>query len=125
MADTELRSVFYKVFVRDKGCCQYCGKNLISDFDAFASMHLDHLKPAKTGGSDNSIFNRVSACGVCNSLKGAFDPSPTEEITESTFDDCLARARNFVRDKRAGAIDNSYFRDWKYWVDEFKRMGIG
>lgn len=116
------RSTYYQAFVRDKFCCVYCGKNILESFDAFASCHLDHLKPGSARGPDEDVLNRVTACGVCNSLKGAYDPVPGELVTEVNFATAIANAREYIQKKRSGETDTSYFRDYKYWLEESARL---
>jgi HNH endonuclease len=117
----EQRSVYYRAFVRDRGICLYCGLELLKSFDAFAASHLDHLKPRSKGGPDDDIFNRVIACGVCNSLKGDFDPCPDGRITAGNFNDCVSRAGRYITEKRTGTRDTSYWRDYQYWLGELPR----
>ena len=52
------------IFLRDKFCCQYCGR-------AFSSQALtfDHVNPRCKGGG-TSWVNVVSACQSCNNKKG-------------------------------------------------------
>lgn len=116
------RSTYYQAFVRDKFCCVYCGKNILESFDAFASCHLDHLKPGSARGPDEDVLNRVTACGVCNSLKGAYDPVPGELVTEANFAVAVANARDYIQKKRSGETDTSYYRDYQYWLDESARL---
>lgn len=49
------------IFKRDKGACQYCGKN--------RSLTLDHVIPKSKGGK-STWNNLVAACSSCNSQKG-------------------------------------------------------
>jgi HNH endonuclease len=117
----ENRSVYYQTFKRDKGKCRYCDCSILESYDTFSASHLDHLKPRRSNGSDDDYWNRVTSCSVCNSLKGSFDPSPDGFITAETFEACIARARKYVQDKRNGIIDNSYFRDYHYWLKEMEK----
>lgn len=117
-ADSKPRSTYYKAFVRDKYCCVYCGRNILESFDSFASSHLDHLKPESARGPCDDVLNRVTACGVCNSLKGAFDPLPGELVTEENFSSAIAKAKDYIQKKRNGDTDSSYYRDYQYWLEE-------
>ena len=45
--------------------CYYCGVEL-----TYATATVDHKNPRRHGGS-NKKRNKVTACGVCNSIKGA------------------------------------------------------
>ena len=51
------------IWLRDKGCCQYCGK-----FIPMPQMHWDHVKPRELGGRTN-WSNIVCACLKCNQRK--------------------------------------------------------
>ena len=117
------RSTYYQAFTRDRHKCVYCSKDILESFDNFASSQLDHLKPRAAGGPDDEPLNRVTSCYVCNSLKGAFDPSPDGLVTASNFNETLARGREYVQKKRNGEEPNSYFRDYHYWLEEADRDG--
>ena len=117
----EPRSVFYQAFTRDGARCRYCGRDILESYDTFCASELDHLKPKRNGGADDDALNRVTACGVCNNLKGCFDPSPDGPVTSDTFEECIARAKAYIGTKRDGSRDNSYYRDYKYWLKEFGR----
>lgn len=118
MPVAEPKSVFYKAFTRDGFKCVYCDRNLLEDLDIYASSHLDHLRPKKYGGEDNEEFNRVSSCGVCNSIKGSFDPSPGEIVTAESFSRVVQVAREYILEKRCDGARCSYVRDYKYWLEE-------
>jgi hypothetical protein len=115
------RSIYYQSLTRDGARCVYCGKDILETYDAFCSSHLDHLKPHKNGGADDELDNRVTSCGVCNNLKGTFDPSPAGPVTPQSFQSCIDAARDFINGKRNGSIDNSYYRDYQYWLKELNR----
>lgn len=118
----QARSVFYQAFVRDGAKCAYCGRDILESYDTFSSSELDHLKPKSHGGPDDDPWNRVTSCGVCNNLKGPFDPSPSGLVTEEKFSTCVAEAKAYVAAKRSGTVDNSYFRDYQYWLKELGRI---
>lgn len=122
VASTQTRSTYHQAFVRDKFRCVYCGKNILESFDSFASSHLDHLKPSSAGGPDEDVCNRVTACGICNSLKGAYDPVPGEHVTEANFTAAVANARDYIQKKRNGEVNTSYFRDYQYWLEESAKI---
>jgi 5-methylcytosine-specific restriction endonuclease McrA len=56
------------VYIRDKGCCQYCGKNLTK-----TESTLDHVVPKSQGGII-SWDNVVLSCFDCNQKKGSRTP---------------------------------------------------
>ena len=47
----------FKVFLRDKFSCQYCGSNV--------ELTFDHLLPRSKGGETN-WDNVVTTCSACN-----------------------------------------------------------
>jgi hypothetical protein len=114
------RSVYSQAFVRDGHSCVYCGKDILESLDSFAASHLDHLKPRRSGGTDE-VVNCVTACAVCNSMKGSFDPSPDGAVTSETFDTVVSVARSYIANKRAGTTPCTYVRDYKYWLKESGR----
>lgn len=115
------RSIYYQAFVRDGFKCVYCSKDILESLDSFAASHFDHLKPRRTGGTDE-LVNRVTACSVCNSMKGGFDPSPDGPVTSATFDSVVATAHKYIMAKRAGTTRCTYFSSYSYWLKESGRV---
>jgi len=58
------------IYIRDKYCCQYCGKSLRAD-----KLTLDHIIPQSRGGQKN-WENLVASCQPCNHKKA--DRTPDE-----------------------------------------------
>ena len=56
-----------EVFERDNGICQYCGFDLLSDFNAYWVATVDHIKHRSDGGEDE-LENLVLACSACNGM---------------------------------------------------------
>jgi len=56
------------IYSRDRGKCQYCGKNL-----AFNEVTIDHVIPKSQGGPMH-WHNVVLACQPCNNGKGPRTP---------------------------------------------------
>jgi 5-methylcytosine-specific restriction endonuclease McrA len=54
---------------RDNYLCQYCGKDGLESLDNWHDSTVDHFRPRKYGGTDDSE-NLVTSCGHCNSIKG-------------------------------------------------------
>jgi hypothetical protein len=54
------KRVRFEVFKRDAFKCQYCGAEAPS-----VVLHVDHIKPASDGGSDD-MLNLVTSCAGCN-----------------------------------------------------------
>ena len=109
------RELYRAVFIRDGFSCVYCGLDILGSLDSFASSHLDHLKPKRKGGPD-SLLNCVIACGVCNSMKGGWDPCPNGQVTADNFHAVVAAAQNYVMAKRNGTTRCSYVRDYNQWL---------
>jgi len=119
----EERSIYYQAFTRDGFRCVFCHRDILESFDTFAASHLDHLKPKSNGGPDDDIWNRVTSCGVCNSIKGGFDPLPGVIVTSDNFENAIDLAREHVIAKRYGKKPCSYYRDYWYWLKESGRHG--
>lgn len=64
----------FEVFKRDSFTCQYCG---VAAPDAV--LHIDHIKPVKTGGK-NEIINLITSCLSCNLGKGAKELSDDSAV---------------------------------------------
>jgi len=64
------------------GRCGYCGE----DMD---SMHIDHIKPIKRGGTDD-LENLMPSCSVCNNYKYTGDI----EYFRNKIADCIRKSRN-------------------------------
>lgn len=48
---------------RAGNCCEYCG--LPEDLSPLASLHVEHIRPRKHGGTDE-LDNLALACIDCN-----------------------------------------------------------
>lgn len=59
------RITTYAIFERDDFICIYCGKSSITDG---VKLVIDHIYPISAGGKSD-IFNLITSCDVCNSLK--------------------------------------------------------
>lgn len=55
------------IYLRDGLACAYCGVGIETDG---VRLTLDHVKPHSTGGNTDAA-NLVTACGRCNSARGA------------------------------------------------------
>ncbi len=56
---------WHEVFDLHKGCCQYCGVNLLSSLFAYRCAEVDHLL-APSHPDRDKIENLVLACRPCN-----------------------------------------------------------
>ncbi len=57
-----------RIYIRDRYCCQYCGKKELA-----RDLTLDHILPRAQGGT-TTPQNLVSACKTCNQRKGNRTP---------------------------------------------------
>jgi len=92
-----------QAFIRDGGCCVYCGTKL---WDVFGVASCgDHLLP-KSVYPDlaENVDNLVPACADCNSLKRDFDPSERKgmerAITEEIRLEFVRRAKEKIEERR-------------------------
>ncbi len=60
-------AIWFKVFKRDKGICQYCGISLLQNISLYFSATVDHIVSKVVGGTDD-IENLVCSCRACNSM---------------------------------------------------------
>ncbi len=69
-----------EIYDRDNFTCQYCGWSGADDFESWNRgwLAIDHIKPRKHGGTDDSN-NLVVSCHTCNSVKGAEMCTSVEE----------------------------------------------
>ena len=62
------------VYVRFRGRCGYCHRDLIADRFAYGCAEIDHLLPqGKYPALADEPLNWVLACCLCNRTKGAHD----------------------------------------------------
>jgi hypothetical protein len=53
------------------GCaCVYCGQRAHTPHDILAWLEVDHFDPRLKGAARNHPDNRITACTICNSIKG-------------------------------------------------------
>lgn len=55
------------VFARDRGYCQYCGNDLLADFQAWASARVDVLD----AGERNGLESMLLCCPACEQMLAA------------------------------------------------------
>jgi 5-methylcytosine-specific restriction endonuclease McrA len=106
---------------RDEAKCVYCELDILRSFDAFASSHLDHLRPKSKDGPCYESWNRVIACGVCNSLKGSFDPTDRTTVTADNFKLFIGIAKKQIDKKRRGELANEHYTNLMFWRSELGR----
>lgn len=64
-----------RIFVRDKGCCRYCGNKV-----AFDDCTMDHVTPLTLRGKARSKENIVTSCNSCNKKKGALQLENLDDL---------------------------------------------
>jgi hypothetical protein len=65
-----------QAFIRDSGCCSYCGKPLLDTHGVSKTATIDHLLPrCKYRNRGWNVDNLVPACATCNRIKLDYDPS--------------------------------------------------
>ena len=89
---------FSKVFERDAHRCVYCGRDMLVDFETFMMVQEDHLVPTSKDGPDE-VDNIVTACSVCNMLKG--NHTPKDDYKTGKRGEYIAAIRKHVMSRRA------------------------
>jgi len=93
-----MSTFFAEVFERDNRRCVYCGRDLMVDFETFMIVEEDHLVPQSKDGP-HELANIVTACRVCNLLKGNFTPG--NEYSEEKRVEYIAKIRSHIMARRA------------------------
>jgi len=102
----------FNVFLRDRFTCQYCGEPF-----AAHDLTFDHVVPRSRGGR-TTWDNVVTACSVCNLLKGSRLPHesglyprhrPAQPSTRALQENGRAFPPNFL---------HRSWRDFLYWDSE-------
>ena len=88
---------FSEVFSRDKHRCVYCGRDMLVDFETFMMTQEDHLVPISRGGPDEA-YNIVTACAVCNMLKGNYIPDDCKPENRGAY---IASIRKRIMSRRS------------------------
>ena len=85
--------------IRDRGCCVYCGRDLIADIYLFWGFLVnDHLVPRAKGGSD-TVENHATSCRTCNAVKGDYMPDGYESMNR---EEIINACRAFIAQKLEG-----------------------
>jgi len=72
------------IVLRDIKRCVYCLKDLSVNIDGILSITQDHLFPTSLGGEEY-LANIVTACIICNRLKGHSTPDPKNWKSRKTY----------------------------------------
>lgn len=121
----------WRVYVRDRCKCVYCGLDGRRDIRLWNQLVIDHLIPTnrRARGRD-APDNRVVSCNRCNTLKGSFDPlrdsrhTPAlhvpRRISASARRRLVASARRYIQQThlRHGSRD-----DFALMMREVRRAG--
>ena len=99
---------FSEIFSRDAHRCVYCGRDMLVDFETFMTVQEDHLVPRSKGGADEAK-NIVTACSVCNMLKGDYMPDGCKPEKRVAY---IAAIRKYIMSRRAEHLAN--FISWTH-----------
>jgi hypothetical protein len=78
--------------------CEYCGKYLLTDVEAFKQWTTDHIVPKSKQGPE-AQHNWALACRTCNLVKRDFNPS--EGQTSNRREDLIKRSwEEYIRGRR-------------------------
>jgi|TARA_B110000495_G_scaffold202293_1_gene221989 CRISPR/Cas system Type II protein with McrA/HNH and RuvC-like nuclease domain len=109
---------YREIYIKDGYRCVYCGRDMLSDFDTWMSIELDHVIPKAEGG-DDSITNRVTSCNLCNKLKGAFVP---EGFAKMEQQELLEEIRGWIFKESLKWRAKYYPATEQFRVEEFRRL---
>lgn len=82
-ADLRNYALRHAVWVRDGGCCRYCGSGILHKKsgrfkDLRRVLNFDHINPDEVAGPDGE--NLVTACKRCNTFKGHRTPAEADMV---------------------------------------------
>jgi 5-methylcytosine-specific restriction endonuclease McrA len=99
------------VYIRDHGCCMYCGKKV-----SLSEFTFDHVVPQDKGGK-TSWTNVVVSCSRCNSQKSNKSASKYKRqlISEPFIPKLSKAAPVHVVKKLAAEILHETWIDYIYW----------
>ena len=104
-----------EAWLRAKGRCEYCHRDLVVDRLGYAVQETDHLLPQskrKYAAFNEDVRNAVLSCRLCNGIKSDFDPLECGECAETMLakrrDELIDRSRNRIAHGR-----KCYDRQWR------------
>jgi hypothetical protein len=94
-----------QAFIRDGGCCVYCGTPLLEAYGVSATATGDHLLPRhRYPHLAENVDNLVPACSECNRVKHYYDPSEGKgggiAITEDVRLGFISKSKEEIQRKR-------------------------
>jgi 5-methylcytosine-specific restriction endonuclease McrA len=106
------------IYLRDRGCCQYCGLHVAPD-----DWEYEHVVPRAKGGR-TTWENIVVACTACNQRKASKTPAQAgmRLLAKPAKPEKLFR-RRAILSWRHGMPEawRSYMRDATYWNGELEQ----
>lgn len=112
-----------QIYAQSRYHCVYCRKDVSVSLDAIAASTTDHVVPQRLfpeeGGHEmgpDHINNLVTACAVCNSIKGGWTPtlSSTGWNSRKSF---IQEAREYIDAERRARAER-----YKGHIGEGSRM---
>jgi len=112
-----------QIYAQSRYHCVYCRKDISVSLDEIAASTTDHVVPQRLfpeeGAHDkgpNHINNLVTACAVCNSIKGGWAPEPSSPGWNSrkAF---IEEARKYIGAERTARANR-----YKDHIGEGKRL---
>jgi 5-methylcytosine-specific restriction endonuclease McrA len=105
----------FNVFLRDRFCCQYCGQHLPTH-----ELTFDHLVPRSRGGR-TCWENVVTACQVCNLVKGSRLPQEAHMFPRQR----PSQPSTYLLQENGRGFPPNYlhesWRDFLYWDTELEQ----
>lgn len=101
------------IYLRDGLRCAYCGATLES---GASCLSLDHITPRSKGGS-NDATNLVTACKMCNSVRGDRPLSQWLRLVAELTGEDVAAIRRRVQSLRRKSLDK-YIAQAKQLISE-------
>jgi 5-methylcytosine-specific restriction endonuclease McrA len=105
----------FNVFLRDRFCCQYCGEHLPTH-----ELTFDHLVPRSRGGR-TCWENVVTACQVCNLVKGSRLPQEAHMFPRQR----PGQPSTYLLQENGRGFPPNYlhqsWRDFLYWDTELEQ----
>jgi HNH endonuclease len=121
---------FLQAFIRDRGNCVYCGRDVMKEF---CLAQGDHVLPRQIYPAlAQNVTNLVPACAHCNRMKSYYDPSEgkgmevilTDELRrqfiEKSKEEIKRKQIAYERDFQTGdALFNQAIADYRRHAESF------